>query len=264
MEGSRKRAVSNDEQEPSRNVKASRGLASSDGVVINHREKSHAICTAASECEEYVAISGKLLSGSENSTLAEGAFGSICRVSDTGGSVGKLVSKEIQLALVVTHGVTVSSLTTECGILRALVHPNVVRYHNTRTVRGDRVFCIIMELIEGHCLASIIGREVPPNETDVVEWSRQIASALEYCHSQGIWHGDLRPDNILLTGTSTPATVKIVGFEPPCLITAKTKAFGVKQSIYYSPERIAGLPYDRRDDTWAVGCILLELVANCR
>jgi serine/threonine protein kinase len=38
----------------------------------------------------------------------------------------------------------------------------------------------------------------------------------------------------------------------------------VKQSVYYSPDRSSGIPYDGRDDTWALGCILLEVVTNAR
>jgi serine/threonine protein kinase len=255
-----KRPLGSEESELTRTVRARVGLSSARDVTNN---TYGAFNTKMNECEGSNFNNETVHGRPIHNIIAEGAFGSVCCV--TAGEVGgTLVSKEIQLALVSTHGVTAERLNTECSVLRELVHPNVTRYYNTSTTRGDRVFCITMDLIEGHTLASTIARDVGPLETDIVEWARQIASALSYCQCEGVVHGDLRPENIFLTGTSTPATVKIVGFEPHCLITSKTNAYGVEQSVYYSPERISGLPYDDRDDMWALGCILLELVTNAR
>jgi serine/threonine protein kinase len=255
-----KRPLGSEESELTRTVRARVGLGSTRDVTNNTHG---AFNTRMNECEESNFNNETVHGGPLHKIIAEGAFGSVCCVT-AGEAGGTVASKEIQLGLVSSHCVTAERLNTECSVLRELVHPNVIRYYNTSTTRGDRVFCMTMDLIEGNTLASIIAGDVGPAETDIVEWARQIASALSYCQCEGVVHGDLRPENIFLTGTSTPATVKIVGFEPPCLITAKTNAFGVKQSVYYSPERISGLPYDDRDDTWALGCILLELVTNAR
>jgi serine/threonine protein kinase len=257
-----KRPLGSEESELTRTVRARVDLSGTRDVP-NNTKGAFNTKMSVDECEESNFNNETVYGRPLHKIIAEGAFGSVCCVT-AGEAGGTLASKEIQLALVSSHGVTADRLSTECSILRELVHPNVTRYYNTSTTRGDRVFCMTMDFIAGNTLASLIACDVGPAETDIVEWTRQIASALSYCQCEGVVHGDLRAENIFLTGTSTPAIVKIVGFDPHCLIAAKTNAFGVKQSVYYSPERISGLPYDDRDDMWALGCILLELVTNAR
>jgi calcium-dependent protein kinase len=200
----------------------------------------------------------------ENFVIAEGTFGDIRRFVDHSVQGRTLVSKEIQLASVANLGVTANLLTFECSTLRNVVHPNIVQYFSTSMTKGERALNIIMEFTQGPTMADAIHGNVLSSEVEIVEWTRQLASALHYCHGKDVVHGDLRPENVFLTGKSKPSAVKIVGFEPPCLKTAKAKAFGVKQSVYNSPDRSSGSPYDGRDDTWALGCILLEVVTNSR
>jgi serine/threonine protein kinase len=246
MDFTRKRSFDNREKKPSRNVRRRPQSSVTESAPAG---------VVGRECRK---------AGGANILVAEGAFGSIYRKLRGEGNVNSLASKEIQFAVLVSYRISTGRLALECSKLQKLAHPTVAQYF--RTIKGEAlsVFSIDMELIEGQSLASKMVGAKAPTERESVDWARQIASALTYCDLKCVLHGDLRPENIFLTGTSLPATVKIVGFDLPCLAKAKVNVSGVKQSVYHSPERNSGLPYDSRDDVWALGCVMLELTIRTR
>lgn len=76
-------------------------------------------------------------------------------------------------------------------------HPNIIELKST-TISGDPV--IIMEYLEGEDLFSLIKRTKKPiEESMLIEWSKQILSAIKYAHENEIIHRDIKPSNIFLT-----------------------------------------------------------------
>lgn len=122
---------------------------------------------------------------------------------------------------------------------------------------------MVMDLLEGQELKDKIrsdGRMSPKAATDVI---RQIAEALRYVHSQGIVHGDIKPDNILLVRTSDRhRVVKLLdfGLARPQLSESDGSVRGTPE--YLAPERIRKGAPSVASDIYALGILFYELLVG--
>jgi serine/threonine protein kinase len=84
----------------------------------------------------------------------------------------------------------------EAQILARLNHPHLVRVGDFFEGRDNAY--LVMDFVEGESLAEIIKREGALAEPRVVAWAGQLLKALAYCHSQGIIHRDVKPQNVII------------------------------------------------------------------
>ena len=165
----------------------------------------------------------------------------------------------------------------EALALSGLNHPNVATVYDFDT--EGRVDFLVMELIQGATLAEKLVRGPIPG-VQALEIGAQIAAAMEFAHSQGVIHRDLKPGNIMVTASGL---VKVLDFglarrkgsdagsAPKTTRTSRTKrahAMRLSEAMgtpgYTSPEQIRGLEQDRRTDSFAFGCVLFECLAGKR
>jgi dual specificity tyrosine-phosphorylation-regulated kinase 2/3/4 len=98
------------------------------------------------------------------------------------------------------------------------------------------------------------GLEMPKLQSVI----RQLADALDFLHSLGIVHCDIKPENILWTGPRR-LSVKLIDFG--CACRAGHTVFSYIQSRFYrAPEVVLGLGYGCPIDVWGLGCVICELV----
>ena len=87
--------------------------------------------------------------------------------------------------------------------------------------------------------------------------AKQVLEALNFIHSLGIIHTDVKPENILLNSYSR-STVKLIDFGSGCFVTDRPSSY-IQSRSYRAPEVIVGTMYGTKIDMWSLGCVLAEL-----
>ncbi|OUU20075.1 MAG: hypothetical protein CBC13_11330 [Planctomycetia bacterium TMED53] len=171
----------------------------------------------------------------------------------------------------------------EYEALTRLRHPNLARVHDFGRIQESHDWFIVSEFIRGD---DLLGASTSFEEAEFLDVVVQICRALEYIHSQGYVHFDIKPDNILVTRTrqlGSDQTSKVVqdgptdGSTDRCLgpPVAKLIDFGLAEKItgtfdfaikgtlhYVAPEIIDGGTPDRRADLYSFGVSLYQILAG--
>ncbi len=163
-------------------------------------------------------------------------------------------------------GVSVDRFRREIMLAAKLQHPHVVPVLSSGDADGLPWFT--MPYVEGESLRARLGRG-PMGIGEITGILRDVARALEFAHGHGVVHRDIKPDNVLLAGSS--ATVTDFGIAK-AISAARTGPEGATLTMagtsigspaYMSPEQAAGDPnIDHRSDLYAFGCMAYELLAG--
>ncbi len=151
----------------------------------------------------------------------------------------------------------------EARAVGRLSHPGIVTVYDVGQDHGT--IYIAMELIEGQPLNEIM-RERRLTLPEILEFGVHLAEILDYAHSRGIVHRDIKPPNILMT---LDGKIKITDFG-----IARIEDTAAEQQtrlgevlgtpVYMSPEQTSGQTVDGRTDLYSLGVILYELVTGSR
>ncbi|ESQ42638.1 hypothetical protein EUTSA_v10013669mg [Eutrema salsugineum] len=126
-------------------------------------------------------------------TIGEGNFAKVKLGYDTTNGTYVAV-KIIDKALVIQKGLE-SQVQREIRTMKLLNHPNIVQIHE---VIGTKTkICIVMEYVAGGQLSDKLGRH-KMKESDARKLFQQLIDAVDYCHNRGVYHRDLKPQNLLL------------------------------------------------------------------
>lgn len=143
-----------------------------------------------------------------------------------------------------------------------LAHPNIVGVYDWGT--QDGTYFIVMEYVDGPSLSQVIRRDGPLHPRRAAELTSEVAGALGFAHSRGVVHRDVKPGNVLLTGSGQS---KVTDFgiaralsSPEENLTQAGSVMGT--ATYFSPEQAQGLSVDPRSDLYSLGVVLYEMVTG--
>lgn len=148
--------------------------------------------------------------------------------------------------------------TKEGKALAQLTHPNVVAVYDVGEVDG-RPF-IVMEHVEGISLKQRIERAGALPLADVVRIGIEIAQGLEFTHSRGIIHADLKPSNILLDLEDKPKICDFGIARTPQEDAETPQLFAT--ALYVSPERVEGKRASVASDIYGLGLVIYEMLVG--
>ncbi len=141
-----------------------------------------------------------------------------------------------------------------------LSHPNVVGVYDWG--QEGSTYYIVMEYVDGKSLSDILRSEGIPPPDAAAGIAADVAAALGFAHRSGVVHRDIKPGNIMITGTGH---VKVADFG-----IARAIAGGAEENLtrtgavmgtatYFSPEQAQGHAVDPRSDLYSLGVVMYEM-----
>lgn len=152
-------------------------------------------------------------------------------------------------------------LAREAQSAGRLSHPNIVTIYQVgyAEMRPNEVVAYIaMEYVPGRTLASVLEKTRAANHALVLKLLRQAAEGLDYAHSQGVIHRDVKPANLLIT---SDGRLKITDFGVAKLVSHTMTMTGtvLGSPFYMSPEQIRADRVDGRADQYALAVVAYEV-----
>jgi eukaryotic-like serine/threonine-protein kinase len=189
--------------------------------------------------------------------LGAGGMGEVYRGVHS--KIGRVVAIKV-LTQAVSGPAFIERFLNEARIQASLHHQNIATLYDFLEFNGQP--CIVMEYVDGLPLVESIAARggLPPAEA--LRIFQAVVEAIQYIHSQGIVHRDIKSNNIKVGSTGD---VKLLDFgiargnSTPSL-TMTGDVVGTLQ--YLAPEQVKGGTADQRSDTWALGALLYEMVTG--
>jgi serine/threonine protein kinase len=165
----------------------------------------------------------------------------------------------------------------EAEVIGELKHTNIVQLLDY--IVEDETPCLVMEYVPGPSLAAYMkalhDRKQRIPIAVVAQILRQVASALDFAHSNGMVHRDIKPANVLLRAPSEPITSET---PIPLDVEPVLTDFGLVRLVdstmhtttgsvsgtpaYMSPEQSRGEKVDHHTDIYSLGIMLYEMLAG--
>src|SRR5437868_6410983 len=179
----------------------------------------------------------------------------------------KLLGRKIVIKLLspeLTESVNRARFRREIQVAAQLQHPHIVTLLSAGE-DGD-IFYYTMPYIEGESLRSALEKHGAMTVREVIRVMCDVVDALGYAHARGVVHRDIKPGNILRSGSHALVTdfgvAKALNAAMPSSgITSTGVAIGTP--AYMAPEQLAGDPAaDHRIDLYALGLLSYELLSG--
>ncbi|KAI1369804.1 hypothetical protein F5Y08DRAFT_2418 [Xylaria arbuscula] len=147
----------------------------------------------------------------------------------------------------------------EAAIVTLLQHPHICGLRDV--VRTNYHWYMLFEYVNGGQMLDYIISHGKLKEKQARKFSRQIASALDYCHRNSIVHRDLKIENILISKTGD---IKIIDFGLSNLFSPRGHLKTFCGSLYFAaPELLQARAYTGPEvDVWSFGIVLYVLVCG--
>ncbi|HUR55319.1 MAG TPA: FHA domain-containing serine/threonine-protein kinase, partial [Gemmataceae bacterium] len=205
--------------------------------------------------------------------LGEGGMGAVYLAHDT------TLDRPVALKIPLFSGnveVAAARFMREARAAAGLTHPNICPIYDVGEIhsrdreggRGESnsTHFLAMSFVKGETLAEKVKPGTPMDPTDAARIVRTIATAMQYAHSRGVIHRDLKPVNVMIDDRGEPVVMDFG------LARRSTEA-GVKLTLqgdvmgtpaYMSPEQVAGdvAKMGPGCDIYSLGVVLYQLLTG--
>jgi serine/threonine protein kinase len=201
--------------------------------------------------------------------IGEGGMGEVYRARD------ERLDRDVAIKLLpegwASDSRRVRRFEREAKVLAALKHPNIADVYGFH--EESALHFIVMELLEGGCLASSVTEEGLPLD-QLLEIGIPLADAIAFAHDRGVIHRDLKPSNVMLDGSGR---IRVLDFGVAGFLQSEsdndrdvtvegltTEGEVVGTLAYMAPEQLEGQGVDGRADVFSLGVVLYELATGLK
>jgi len=191
--------------------------------------------------------------------LGEGGKGVVYKARDT--VLNRVVAVKMLKSEVLGEE-AYSRFMREAQVVAKLNHPNIVSIYDIG--KEDEKQFFVLEFVDGMSLRELLGT-YPEGKCDiqtVLRTSMDVCSALQYAHSQGVLHRDVKPENILIT---QEGIAKLMDFGLAKMLgqpSVTQEGVIVGTVAYVAPEIALGKGADARSDLYSLGAVLYEALTG--
>ncbi|XP_008808322.1 CBL-interacting protein kinase 18-like [Phoenix dactylifera] len=191
--------------------------------------------------------------------LGKGSFAKVYYARNIGTSQSVAI-KVIDKQKVLKVGL-IDQIKREISVMRLVRHPNVVQLYEVMATKSKIYF--VLEYVKGGELFNKVSKG-KLKEDVARKYFQQLISAVDFCHSRGVYHRDLKPENLLLDDNGS---LKVSDFGLSALAESKRQDGLLHTTCgtpaYVAPEVIRRKGYDgAKADIWSSGVILFVLLAG--
>lgn len=189
--------------------------------------------------------------------IGSGGMGTVYKAWDEG------IQRDCVLKVLSSHLTAtpenVSRFLSEARVAAQLNHANIARVFEVGNVEGTTF--IAMEYIDGESIATRLSRGALSWEL-TASVITQVASALDYLHSRGIIHVDVKPTNIILTpnGSAILTDFGLARVSGSSSLTDVGTVLGTP--TYMAPEIVRGAAGDARSDVYSLSVVAFQMLAG--
>ena len=148
----------------------------------------------------------------------------------------------------------------EARAIAKLRHPNIVTIYDEGCMDG--IYFIAMEFLDGKDLHHLVKEKGRLDVQEAVEMAKCMAAALDYAHSYGIVHRDVKSSNIIMTSARTAVLTDFgIAQSGTTPIHVKTGTL-LGTPEFMSPEQAGGKTVDARTDFYSLGVVLYHTLSG--
>ncbi len=187
--------------------------------------------------------------------LGQGGMGTVWLVEDTFLD-NKPFAVKMLPSILVSNRRAYAQLKAEALVAMKLTHPNIVTLRAYEENNGNPF--LVMDYIDGQTLDELLGKG-SLTEDDVLGVLRPIAAALDFAHSKGVVHRDVKPSNVMIAKDGTPYILDFgIAREAQETMTRVTGKFSGGTLLYMSPEQLNGRPPTKEQDIYSFAAMAYE------
>jgi eukaryotic-like serine/threonine-protein kinase len=153
----------------------------------------------------------------------------------------------------------IKQFVREAKLQSSLIHKNIVRVYGL--VRKENLLAIFMEYVYGDSLR--LTSQIKEIETEwLIKFFSKLADTLNYLHSRGIVHNDIKPENVIIGKGTGDFKLTDFGFAESLSRWVRKNHYIGGTEKYMAPERAKGVS-DQRSDIYSFGILLDEFLKEC-